>query len=393
MYHLSFRTYLKVLLVASVAATKPGFPPSLTPGCLAEDGGNVNVFCPGDQGYGCYKIPTLLMTRNGTILAMIEARKFSCDDEGYIDLRVKRSTDSGKSWGPSQLVHGNSTDSQWTTVGDANMVQDTMTGTIWLIHARNNSQLYLSHSDDDGLTWSIPVDFTSSLKFGYPNQQWVGTGHAGGIQISQGPHKGRLIIPAYSNTSYTIYSDDHGSSWQIGGVLTGSKAWGAECQIAETGQYNAEGTPILLISMRNNPDLPSGITGTGYRLQALSKDGGLSWEDIWESHQLPEPIRGCEGSLVYHPGTQKLYFSHPDPVLDLFRTRLRIWSSNNMGNTWEEHATVWNEAAGYSAMIIMKQGLNTDGQDAEDLGILYDRNNHTMVVFEAQSVSFTTVAS
>ena len=52
---------------------------------------------------------------------------------------------------------------------------------------------------------------------------------------------------------------------------------------------------------------------------------------------LPEPIKGCDGSLVFHPGTRKLYFSHPDPPLDLFRVRLRVWSSGNMGASWESH--------------------------------------------------------
>lgn len=321
---------------------------------------------------------------------MIEARKYSCDDQGFIDLRLKRSFDSGRTWGPSQLVYGNSTDTHWTTVGDANLVQDSTTGTIWMLHARNNSHLFLSHSSDEGASWSAAVDVTASLKHGYPTQGWIGTGHAGGIQLSAGPHKGRLIIPTYSNTSYTIYSDNHGGSWHIGGVITGPHAWGAECQIAEVGAYTSDGTPILIISMRNDPKIPVGITGRGYRLQALSMDGGLSWGEVWEAKDLPEPIKGCEGSIVFHPGSRKLYFSHPDPKLDLFRTRLNIWSSSNMGVTWEDHAVVWNKAAGYSALTIMG---SAEGSSTAPLGVLYDRNNHTMIIFEAQSVTFTTVAA
>merc|ERR1712072_421902 len=117
---------------------------------------------------------------------------------------------------------------------------------------------------------------------------------------------------------------------------------GGENQIAETGNYTEDGTPILLISIRNSPEYPVGITGHGYRLQALSMDGGISWGSSWEARDLPEPIKGCDGSLVYHPATRKLYFSHPDPKLELFRTRLRIWSSDNMGKSWADHAVVWN---------------------------------------------------
>ena len=141
--------------------------------------------------------------------------------------------------------------------------------------------------------------------------------------------------------------------------------------------------PILLGSVRNSPNIPSGITGKGYRLQSLSHDGGATWGPSWETKDLPEPIRGCEGSLVYHPKTEKLYFSHPDPSLDLFRNRLVVWSSTNLGATWEKHATVWGKAAGYSSMVVQQ-----DGQ----LGMFYDRNDHSMAIFEAQSVSYTTLS-
>merc|ERR1712196_364196 len=187
MHRVSLLCALAILIPAS--ATPPGFPPSLKPGCLHPDD-QTNLFCPGDLGYGCYKIPTFLRTNNNTLLAMIEARKYSCDDQGWIDLRARRSTDSGKTWGPSLLVHGDSTEDSWTTVGDANMVQDTSTGVIWLLHTRNNSRLFLSHSTDEGLTWSVPVEKTDSLKLGYPTQGWIGSGHPGGIQLSSGPHKG-----------------------------------------------------------------------------------------------------------------------------------------------------------------------------------------------------------
>ena len=88
------------------------------------------------------------------------------------------------------------------------MVQDSTTGVIWLFHARNTSQLFRSHSADDGASWSEPENVTGSLKL--RNAGWIGSGHAGGLQLSSGPTKGRLIVPVYSNKSYAIYSDDHG---------------------------------------------------------------------------------------------------------------------------------------------------------------------------------------
>ena len=86
---------------------------------------------------------------NGTLLAFIEARKHSCDDHGSVDLRLRRSFDGGRTWTPSALVHGNSTEQHWTTVGDANMVQDSTTGVVWLFHTRNNSQLFRSKDTNE----------------------------------------------------------------------------------------------------------------------------------------------------------------------------------------------------------------------------------------------------
>ena len=63
-----------------------------------------------------------------------------------------------------------------------------------------------------------------------------------------------------------------------------------------------------------------------------------------------------------------------------------VWSSSNVGTSWEKHHMVWDNAAGYSALAVM-----TDNAGNATLGVLYDRNNHTMIVFEAQSVSFTTI--
>lgn len=359
-------TILLASCVAIVTSTKPGFPPSLKPGCLAADG-QPNLFCPGDLGYGCYKIPTLLRTRNGTLLAMIEARKFSCDDQGYVDLRLRRSFDNGKTWGPSILVHGNSSTTEWTTVGDGNMVEDVATGVIWLFHTRNNTRLFISSSSDEGATWSEPMDVTASLKHGFPTQGWIGTGHAGGIQL----RNGRLVVPAYSSNSYVIFSDDHGKSWHKGGAIPGK---GGEDGVAEMDDGR------LIMNFRNSCKLP----GCG-RMEAYSADGGNTWENVTEVRHLPEPIAGCEGSIVHHPGTKMLYFSHPDPMFRLLRSRLAIWSSSDHGQTWHHHATVWSKAAGYSSMVVM-------GNSSElQLGLLYERNNHSMLIFEAQSVSFTLV--
>ena len=161
---LGFTLIVVLPFLCSSTRRGPGVPPSLKPGCLAADPNNTDLFCPGDDGYGCYKIPTILKTIKGTLLAMIEARKYSCDDQGFVDLRLRRSSDGGKSWEKTELMYSNSTEKSWTTVGDGNWVQDAVTGTIWLLHTRNNLHLFLSSSSDDGISWSAPINVSSSLK-------------------------------------------------------------------------------------------------------------------------------------------------------------------------------------------------------------------------------------
>eukprot|EP01047_Picozoa_sp_COSAG01_P067537 COSAG01_NODE_9561_length_2409_cov_1.508658_1_plen_121_part_00 len=117
---------LALLLLHSVAtvlsASVPpnqGFPPSLKPGCLPADNQR-DLYCPGQYGYGCFKIPTLLRVPNTTrLLGFIEARKFSCDDHGYVDILVRVSDNLGQTWGQPAFVYGDSTATDWHTIGDA----------------------------------------------------------------------------------------------------------------------------------------------------------------------------------------------------------------------------------------------------------------------------------
>jgi hypothetical protein len=91
-----------------------------------------------------------------------------------------------------------------------------------------------------------------------------------------------------SRHSYVAYSDDHGTTWKMGDVvpsehyIDGGTSAG-EWALSETGSYTADGTPVLLASVRNSPNLPAGLTGKGYRVQSLSRDGGLTWGAIWEA--------------------------------------------------------------------------------------------------------------
>jgi len=63
-----------------------------------------HLFKSGEEGYKCFRIPAIVTTTKGTILAFAEARKNNCSDAGDIDLVVKRSFDGGKTWSKISMV-------------------------------------------------------------------------------------------------------------------------------------------------------------------------------------------------------------------------------------------------------------------------------------------------
>ena len=88
-----------------------------------------NLYEAGDLGYHECRIPALLTTANGTILAFNEARKFTGSDSDQIDLFLRRSFDGGRSFEDVQVV---TTKDGWVS-GNPVPVQDRTTGTIWLL--------------------------------------------------------------------------------------------------------------------------------------------------------------------------------------------------------------------------------------------------------------------
>ena len=353
----------------------------ITPGCLAPDGRHTDLWCPGDDNpgigaYECYKIPTLLKIPNTTqMLAFIEARKHSCDDHGYVDLLLRRSPDDGKTWGAPSLIAGNSSETEWHTIGDALPIWDHVTGDIHLVYTRDNEDALYSRSPDFGASWAAPRNISDvAVRRRGP---FLGTGHAAGLQLRGGNHTNRLLVPMYGggSNSFVLASDDHGTTWFIlGEVDCSPNEWAFAETEADTGK--------LIGSVRSE----------GSRLQAYSMDGGATWTTPQHIKALPEPVSGCEGALILHPNG-KLYYSHPDD--HVLRQKMNIKVSADGGQSWQQHTSLWGANAGcerpcvpaasYSSMVPM------NGADPNsDIAILYMRNNKTMFIFEGRGVSFTT---
>jgi len=218
-----------LLFLISGCTGSDGLAPEISSGIERQ------VFISGRGGYDTYRIPAMVVTNKGTILAFCEGRKNSSSDTGDIDLLLRRSTDNGKTWAKVQIIR----DDRDNVCGNPCPVIDRETGTIWLLTTWNFSgdhekhiiggtskdtrRIFITSSGDDGLTWEKPKEITTDVK--KPNWTWYATGPGSGIQLEEGKYKGRLIIPCdhiEADTkkyfSHVIYSDDHGHSWQLGGT-------------------------------------------------------------------------------------------------------------------------------------------------------------------------------
>ncbi|MBI9019157.1 MAG: exo-alpha-sialidase [Phycisphaerae bacterium] len=163
------------------------------------------LFVSGQDGYKGYRIPAMVVTNKNTVLAFCEGRKNGLSDTGNIDILLKRSTDGGKNWTKTQIIW----DDQENVCGNPCPVVDKKTGTIWLLMTHNlgidheskiiastskgTRTIWIAKSDDDGKTWSKPVEITTTTK--QPDWTWYATGPGAGIQIVNGKHAGRLVIP------------------------------------------------------------------------------------------------------------------------------------------------------------------------------------------------------
>jgi sialidase-1 len=309
-----------------------------------------------EEGYKCFRIPSLITTTKGTVLAFAEARKNNCGDAGDIDLVVKRSNDSGKTWSPLMIVWSDSTN----TCGNPAPVVDQQTGKIVLLStwnlggdhekeiiadtSENTRRVFVLQSTDDGLSWSAPKEITDNVK--KTSWSWYATGPGRGVQISKGKYKNRIVVPANhvtkitrKNYSHAIYSDDAGNSWKLGGITKQDSV--NESTIAELSDGR------LMLNMRN-------ASKKRVRQTAISKNGGKSWSSIKADTTLIEPV--CEGNLLryVYEGKEALLFSNP--ASKTARAQMTVRVSYDNGKTWASRKLLYGGPSAYSCMTVLPNG-------------------------------------
>lgn len=314
-----------------------------------------DVFVGGQDGYHAYRIPALVMTGEGTLLAFCEGRKSSFSDVGDIDLLLKRSADRGRTWSEQMVVYeegGNAL----ITIGNPCPIVDREGGRVHLLFTRNNKRLFYTRSLDDGLTWAQPTEITKILEgFDYPLVR-VGTGPVHGIQMENG----RLIAPVWvsdrerpkkneapvTNSRFQsgcIYSDDGGETWKTGGLVPPEISQLNECTVLERGDGS------LLLNMRGHK--------AGFRAVSTSQDGE-TWSDPVLDKNLPCPtcqgsIIGCDQGEAYflNPAVSWQGGYHPES-----RRNLTLRRSLDDGRTWTKVSIINAGLGGYSDLALSGDG-------------------------------------
>lgn len=311
------------------------------------------------DGYAFFRIPSMVITKNGTILAFAEGRVNSVADQGDIDIVLKRSTDRGKTWSNIIKVKDDGKNRCRNQVPiylpESNRI---LLVSCWDSEDVKGIQICVTHSDDEGLTWSAEKKITSSVMF--DNDRWYATGPCHGIVKQFEPHKGRIIVPCNHHLknqpqgrSHVIYSDDGGETWHIGGIV--DKFNTNESSVTELSNGN------LLLDMRNQ-DAKS-QNNKRYRIHAISTDGGESWGPSYQS-TLFDPI--CQGSILYagtgDNGMGRILFSNPNSLTRRNNNTLQM--SEDDGKTWtKSFSYTGSDFGGYSDISMFPEGT---------VGVLYE---------------------
>ncbi|MEW6156505.1 MAG: sialidase family protein [Verrucomicrobiota bacterium] len=334
------------------------------------------VFPPGLNGVARYRIPGVVITPRGTVLAYAEARRNNSADWGEIEIHLRRSKDHGKSWLSSQpiahngpRIEGNprkpaADGAREQTVNNPVAIIDRVTGAIEFLYCVNYARCFAMRSTDDGATWTAPVEITAAFQAFRSKYDWkvIATGPGHGTQL----RTGRLVVPIWlafgavgdhgPSAAATIFSDDHGKSWHAG-----------EIAVPNEGDF-IDPNESMLTELSNGRVMlvTRSLAKQNRKIITTSADGARDWSPPQFHEQLWEPI--CMASIVSHhtaPGT--LLFSNPHtlprdkegrPIAGGRgkRENLSIKMSRDDGKTWPVNKTLEAGPSAYSDLSILSDG-------------------------------------
>ncbi|MCB1204687.1 MAG: exo-alpha-sialidase [Verrucomicrobiae bacterium] len=331
-----------------------------------------------DPAYNIYHIPGVVVTAKGTVLAWCEARKGGGD---WSDIRIllRRSTDDGRTWSAPRSIASvdgpkrknpfssglKNVDPTHVTYNNPVLIAD-RDGTVHMLFCLEYERAFYQRSEDDGLSWSKPVEITAAFEAFKKDYDWkvLATGPNHSIQLA----KGRLLVPVWLSTgtggnahrpsvTATIYSDDGGSTWQAGQIAAPcTEEW---INPNETVAVELKDGSVML-NVRSE-------SRAHRRIVVTSPDGATNWSTPRFDDALLEPI--CMAGLVRyeHDGESLLIFSNPhnleggregepEPGKSRARKNLSIKLSRDEGQTWPVNKLLEDGPSAYSDLAVTHSG-------------------------------------
>ncbi len=338
----------------------------------------VDVFQPNADGYPAIRIPSLVTTQAGTLLALAEGRQGG--DHSENDVILKRSFDNGATWSDVQVINESG---KLSLNNPQAVVLDS--GRVLLMYQQSKlgehkakpgfgEDAYFSFtqfSDDDGETWTEPKDVTNQTKRAKQVTS-VASGPGVGIVLQRGMHKGRILMPFNQGPFgdwrvYAAYSDDGGESWKMGDVAEeDGKGHGNEVQMVELSDGK-----VMLNARSQGPKT------TKRRKVAISADGGMTWSQLQDDPTLIGPV--CQASVLRfswpEDGKSRILFCNPATQGSRSKGKLRI--SEDEGKTWSWSKEIYAGSFAYCCLTKMSDGT---------VGVLFEKDGYKTISFTAVDI-------